>query len=153
MKKGLVLLGMLLLLVTGCTTSTKEQKMVCTRTTNMNGMEMSFNYEVYYKGSDVTKVKTKEQITTDQIDTLNQYKDQVESLYSNFDNIKQYKYDVSIDGNTLTSTTDINYETMDINELIKIDSSIEQLLNDNKKVDFDKITHVYEQTGATCKTE
>ena len=77
----------------------------------------------------------------------------MENLYSNFDNIENYKYNVIIEENTLTSTVNIDYTKIDINELLEIDSSVQQLLNDNKKVDLDKITQVYESAGAVCEVK
>lgn len=157
--KRVVILGIaLLLFVTGCgqqtgynESNTKDDKMICTRTTNANGLEMDFRYEVYYQGNDVNKVQTTEKITSDSTEILQAYQQQIKSLYSSFDNIEHYNYDVKIEGNTLISTTDINYQKMNIDELVNIDSSIEQLLNDDRKIDLDKITQVYEQLGATCE--
>ena len=111
---------------------------------------MDFRYEVYYQGQDVNKVETKEIIESDSQETLNTYKTTIENLYSNFDNIDNYKYNVVVEGNTLTSTTDINYAKIDMDQLLEVDSSIQQLLNDNNKVDLEKVTSVYEQAGATC---
>lgn len=159
MKKKLLILGIIaLVLITGCgqkekDTTKKMDKMVCTRTSNMNDLEMDFNYQVYYEGNNVNKVQTTEKIISDDTTVLGEYKQQIEALYSNFDNIENYNYNVVIEGDTLTSTTDINYEKIDINELLKIDSSISQLLNDDNKIDLDKITEVYEQIGATCEKE
>lgn len=159
MKKKLLILGIIaLVLITGCgqgskDITVKEEKMVCTRTANMNNLEMDFNYEVYYEGNNVNKVQTTEKITSEDTSVLEQSKQQIENLYSNFDNIENYNYNVVIEGNTLTSTTDINYEKIDIDELLEIDSSISQLLNDDNKIDLEKITQVYEQTGATCEKE
>lgn len=148
--KKIILLGIVLLIfVTGCGTS-KEEKMICTRTATMNGMEMDFRYEVYYQGNDVNKVKTTEKVKSDSEVTLKNLENQAKILYSNFDKIENYNYNVTIDGNTLISTTNINYQKINIDELLKIDSSIKQLLNDNNKIDLEKITQVYEQTGATC---
>ena len=152
MKKIIVLGIALLVFITGCGAE-PEQKMVCTRTGNMNGIKMDFRYEVYYQGQDVNKVETKEIIESDSQETLNTYKTTIENLYSNFDNIENYNYKVTINGNTLTSTTDIDYTKIDIDELLKIDSSIEQLLNDSKKIALDKITQIYESAGAVCKEE
>ncbi len=157
--KRIVILGIaLLLFVTGCgqqtdykEANTKDDKMICTRTTNANGLEMDFRYEVYYQENDVNKVQTTEKITSDSTEILQTYQQQIKSLYSSFDNIEHYNYDVKIEGNTLISTTDINYQKMNIDELVNIDSSIEQLLNDDRKIDLDKITQVYEQLGATCE--
>ncbi len=157
--KRVVILGIaLLVLATGCGqqtnynyTTNKEDQMICTRTANANGLEMDFHYEVYYQGNDVNKVQTTEKITSDSNELLQTYQQQIKSLYSNFDNIEHYNYDVKIEGNTLISTTDINYQKMNIDELVNVDSSIEQLLNDDRKIDLDKITQVYEQLGATCE--
>lgn len=151
MKKGVLLGIMLLLLITGCTT--KEEKIICTRTSTMNNMEMDLRYEIFYQGTDVNKVATVEKVITDDEETLKQLETQTKSLYANFDNIKNYHYNITVKNNTFTSTTDINYQKIDIDELVKIDSSIQQLLNENNKVDVDKITQIYTQTGATCKKQ
>ena len=152
MKKIIILGVALLILVTGCA-SGEEKKLVCTRTANMNGLEMDFRYEVYYQGKNVNKVKTTEKVTSDSETTLETLESQTKALYSNFDNIENYNYKVTINGNTLTSTTDIDYTKIDIDELLEIDSSVQQLLNDDKKIDLDKITQIYESAGAICEVE
>ena len=45
MKKIIILGVALLILVTGCGTE-QEQKMICTRTSNMNGVKIDLRYEV-----------------------------------------------------------------------------------------------------------
>jgi len=151
MKKYFVIVSMaLLLLVTGCG-NTKEEMMTCTRTGNMSGVEMDFTYNIYYQGDIVNKVQTTEIITSDDEETLKTYENGITSLYSNFDNIDHYNYDVVIEGNTLTSTTDINYKQMDMDKLLEIDSSIGSLLNSDNQVLLDKVVETYEATGATCK--
>ena len=152
MKKIIILGVALLILVTGCGTE-KEQKMICTRTSNMNGVKIDLRYEVTYQGNKVNKVESTEKVESDSKETLNTYKEAVENLYSNFDNIENYKYNVIIEGYTLTRTVKIDYAKIDINELLEIDSSVQQLLNDNKKVDLDKITQVYESAGAVCEVK
>ncbi len=152
MKKVFIVLGVLLLLVTGCGKEAAG-KMVCTRTTNMNNVEMDLRYEVYYEGNNVNKVQSTEKVISEDAETLQTYQEQVKKIYSSFDNVDHYNYDVSIEGDTLTSTTDFDYTKIDMDQLLKIDSSIEQFLNDNGKIDLDKITQVYEQTGATCSKE
>ena len=139
MKKSFIILGILLLLVTGCGQTQAEEKMVCTRTVNMNNVEMDLRYEVYYEGDNVNKVQSTEKVISDDEATLQTYQDQVESIYSNFDNVEHYNYEVSIEGDTLTSTTDIDYTKIDMDQLLEIDSSVEQLLNDNGKIDLDNI--------------
>ena len=90
-------MGILLLLVTGCGQTQAEEKMVCTRTVNMNNIEMDLRYEVYYEGDNVNKVQSTEKVISDDEATLQTYQDQVESIYSNFDNVEHYDYEVSIE--------------------------------------------------------
>lgn len=125
--------------------------MVCTRTSTMNGIKLDLNYQVYYQKDVVNKVQTTEKITSTSKETLATYKKAIEDLYSNFNGIKHYNYDIVIEGDTLTSKTDINYSKININDLLKIDSSIEQLLNKDNKISLEKIKEVYESTGAICK--
>ena len=61
------------------------------------------------------------------------------------------KYNVTeINGNTFTSTVDIDYEKIDTEKLISIDSSNSQLIK-NGKIDINDIKNIYESIGATCK--
>ena len=63
---------------------------------------------------------------------LNTYKEQIEKIYTPYKDIKYYTYNVTIDGNKLVSTVDINYAKIDTKKLIEIDSANSQLINDGK---------------------
>lgn len=137
------------LMLTGCGAE-EEKVMNCTRTLNQSGVKMDLKYTVKYKGNYVTVVQSEEKVTTDDVATLEAYKEQVEKMYSVYDNIEHYNYDVAIDGNTLTSKADINYEKIDTDKLIEIDSAVKQLIKDGKILVSD-IESVYTQLGATCE--
>jgi len=55
LKKLVVLVGFVLLVASGCGS---EKTMTCTRTMDQNGMKADLRYEVNYKGSTVSKVKS-----------------------------------------------------------------------------------------------
>lgn len=151
MKKVLFLAGISILLLTGC--GAKEQKtMTCTRTVNQSGMKMDLSYEVKYTGDYVDTVKSVEKIESDNAEVLKTYKETVESMYSAYDNIKYYDYDVVIDGNTLTSTVNINYSKIDTDKLLEVDSALGQLIKDGK-VSIDDIESVYNAVGAICERD
>lgn len=149
MKKSLCIFGMfLLVLVAGCSKS--EKTLVCTRTTNQGNIKMNLNYTVEYSGKYVNKVKTTEKIQSSSKELLDTYKSSIESLYKPYKEIEHYNYNVSIKDDTLTSTTDINYEKIDTEKLIKVDSANKQLITDGK-VKVEDLKKAYESLGAECK--
>lgn len=154
MKKRYLLLAVIIpiiFLVTGCTSLKNiEKSMTCSRSMNQNDMRTNLNYKVFYKNNYVTRVKSEESIETSSTSTLNTYKEQIEKIYSPYKDIKFYQYNVTIDGNKLVSTVDINYEKIDTKKLIEIDSANSQLIK-NGKVKLSDVRSLYEQLGATCK--
>lgn len=160
MKKFLLLiLGFCCIVsVTGCgkneqPTEKKEAKedkvMTCTRTMEQSGMKMNFEYKVTYQGDTVKVVVSNEQVTSDNAQILTAYKEAVEKVYSPYAGIEYYDYEVTIDGNKLTSLATINYEKIDTDKLIKVDSANAQLIKDGK-VSVTDIESVYQSVGASC---
>lgn len=152
MKRKYLFLAVTMLvvfLVTGCSSS-EEKTMTCTRTMNQSGMKTNLNYKVTYSGDYVNRVQSEESIETSDTTTLNTYKEQIEKIYTPYKDIKYYTYNVTIDGNKLVSTVDINYAEIDTKKLIEIDSANSQLINDGK-VKLSSVKSLYEQLGATCK--
>lgn len=154
MKKRYLLLAVIIpiiFLVTGCTSLKNiEKSITCSRSMNQNDMRTNLNYKVFYKNNYVTRVKSEESIETSSTSTLNTYKEQIEKIYSPYKDIKFYQYNVTINGNKLVSTVDINYEKIDTKKLIEIDSANSQLIK-NGKVKLSDVRSLYEQLGATCK--
>lgn len=152
MKRKYLFLAVTMLvvfLVTGCSSS-EEKTMTCTRTMNQSGMKTNLNYKVTYSGDYVNRVQSEESIETSDTTTLNTYKEQIEKIYTPYKDVKYYTYNVTIDGNKLVSTVDINYAKIDTKKLIEIDSANSQLINDGK-VKLSSVKSLYEQLGATCK--
>ena len=152
MKRKYLFLAVTMLvvfLVTGCS-SREEKTMTCTRTMSQSGMKTNLNYKVTYSGDYVNRVQSEESIETSDTTTLNTYKEQIEKIYTPYKDIKYYTYNVTIDGNKLVSTVDINYAKIDTKKLIEIDSANSQLINDGK-VKLSSVKSLYEQLGATCK--
>ena len=135
-------------LVTGC--SSTKKTMTCTRSMNQNEMTTNLSYKFSYTGNYVTRVKSEESIETSDTSTLNTYKEQIEKIYSPYKDVKYYQYNVTIDGNKLVSTVDINYALIDTDKLIEIDSANSQLIKEGK-VKISDVKSLYEQLGATCK--
>ena len=152
MKRKYLFLAVTMLvvfLVTGCSSS-EEKTMTCTRTMNQSGIKTSLNYKVTYSGDYVNRVQSEESIETSDTTTLNTYKEQIENVYTPYKDVEYYTYNVTVNGNKLVSTVDINYAKIDTKKLIEIDSANSQLINDGK-VKLSSVKSLYEQLGATCK--
>ncbi len=150
MKKVLLIVMCVgVLFLTGCGAE-KEKTLKCSRTLNQSGIKMDLNYNVKYKGNYVNVVKSEEKIISDNAETLNTYKEQLEKTTQSVSKIKYYDHDIKIDGDTLTSTITIDYTKIDTDKLIEVDSSLKQLIK-NGKVSVKDIKSVYSQLGVTCE--
>ena len=136
-------------LLTGCGAE-KEKTMKCSRTINQAAIKMNLTYNVTYKGDYVSKIESNEKITTEDESTLELYKTQLENSTASFKDIEHYDHEVKIDGNTLTSTITIDYEKIDTDKLIEIDSSMKQLIKDGK-ISVENIESLYSKLGVTCE--
>ncbi|MBP3920271.1 MAG: DUF1307 domain-containing protein [Bacilli bacterium] len=157
MKKLFIVLTVVgALCLTGCGADEKkangsnEKVMTCKRTANQTGVSMDLSYNVSYKNNVVTKVESIEKITSENDDVLETYKDQIEKTYAPYKNIEYYDYNVTIDGNTLTSKADIDYSKIDTDKMIEIDSANGQIIK-NGKINIDTLKSLYESIGATCE--
>ena len=154
MKKKILLFSsvfIFLILITGCSKESGNL-MTCTRSMNQNNIKTNLKYNISYDGDYVTRVKSIETVETDSEDILNSYKTQIESLYSPYNDIEYYEYNVKVEDNKLTSTVDINYEKVDTDKLLEIDSANGQLIKDGK-IKVNDIKSVYESLGAICEND
>ena len=123
--------------------------MTCTRTATQGTLKLDVNYTVTYSGKYVKKVESTEKIISSSTSALETYKKTVENIYAPYNDIEYYDTEVSIDGDTLTSKVVIDYENIDTDKLIKLDSSIGNIVK-NGKIKIEDMKSIYEQTGATC---
>ncbi|MDE5630654.1 MAG: YehR family protein, partial [Bacilli bacterium] len=144
-------LSLLALTMTACGDDTVKT-MKCSRTMDQSGMKADFQYEVTYKGNDVVTVKTVEKMETSEenASALEAAKKSVEELYAEYNKLDHYSNKVEIDGNVLTSTTEIDYSKVDTDAMIKLDSANASLIKDGK-VNVNDLKSMYEATGATCE--
>lgn len=145
MKKTMFLL-LVLFLSTGCS---KQKLLTCTNDIiTENDVSMSAEYKIYYKGSYVTLVKSTEKIVTDDKTLLETYKKNLEESYSPYNKLNYYVNSISIEDNTLISSTTINYQKIDFAKLKKLDK--DNSLIKEGKVKLADLQTLYEDNGATC---
>ena len=150
MKKIGIILFVSLLLLVGCTTKEESGVLTCTRTAKQGNIDLSLNYKIAYTGEYVNTIETTEIVKSEDQNTLNLYKTQLENVYEPYKSIDYYENEVTIEGDTLTSKTKIDYEHINVDDLIEIDSANEQILKDGKAKVSD-FRSMYESIGASCK--
>ena len=151
MKKGFILMFiMIMLVVSGCGAK-KSGTMTCTLDKKiMEGTTIKSEYKVKYAGKYVSKVDSKEVIKSNSDYYLETVLEEAEKIVDKFDNIDYYDSEVELDGNTLVTETHIDYANIDTDKLLEIDSSVGLIIRDGK-VAKDDLKLVYEAMGATCK--
>src|SRR5699024_4633147 len=108
MKKKTLLLILVIGIITGC--APKTGTMTCMmKTYPTKGITIRSTYIAKYKNNQVTKLKTIEKITAEEKDNLEVYQEKIDELYADYQDIDYYQNNTKIKGNTLTSTTLIDY--------------------------------------------
>ena len=154
MKKILISITIIVLLIitviVGYNIKIYSGTLVCTNTYKEDDISFKTTYHVEYKKKYATKLVSIETITTSETQILNDYKTNLEMMYLRFNEIPHYQNTISIKENTLTSKTIINYSKIDLDELIKVDSSFNEVIKNNK-ISITKLKEQYASTGALCK--
>ena len=151
MKKKTLLLILVIGIITGC--APKTGTMTCTmKTYPTNGITIRSTYIATYKNNQVAKLKTIEKITAEEKDNLEVYQEKIDELYAGYQDIEYYQNKTKIKGNTLTSTTLIDYNKVDTDKLIEVDSGNAGVIK-NGKVEINNLEKLYKQNGCNCKKE
>ena len=154
MKKKIILSLVLSIIVLGCTGCNPETgTMTCTMSSYpTEGITLRSTYKAQYKNNSVTELETVEQVIAEDEDNLETYKDRIDELYNGYQELDHYENKTTIEDNTLTSTTTIDYSKVDTDKLIEIDSGNAKLIKDGK-VNIDDLQDMYRQNGCNCKKE
>ncbi len=152
MKKYIMpifLISIITIICSGCTPETGT--MTCTMTTfPTEGITLSSTYTATYEDNIVTNLQTEEQITSEEKETLEIYKEKIEEIYQDYQNLEYYENKIKLKNNTLTSTTNINYQKVNTEKLIEIDNGNASIIK-NGKVAIDDLKKMYQKNGCNCK--
>ena len=127
----------------------RTNKMICTYSATADVYAIKTKYIVTFKNKIVKNIYTEETLTKYGDKVLNDYKTTLDSLYQPYSKLKYYDYSVELKDNQVTSKININYEKLDINKFISIDSNNKKILTNNK-VMIKTIKKIYKNNGARC---
>ena len=138
-------------LVTGCD---EEYKIVyCTRSVedSSNNISASMRYELYYDSNYyVRKSVSNEEITSTSSDVIEEYKKAYEDSFKAYKDLSYYTNTITVNDNTLTSLTIIDYDKVDSKKILKIEGDDGNIFTKDGKVKLDTLIERYQKTGSKC---
>lgn len=154
MKKFLTILGFSALAITLVGCGAKEKTFTCTlyKKDVINNYELTSTYKVYATGDVVDKVETTEFVKSDNALMIDYFEETLEKSYKSMNEAYGgYDNKITKEELELTSITTVDYNNMNIDQLVKDDSSMKSIVNDNNKITVEGIKNLYEQLGAECE--
>ena len=152
MKKCLILLFAVLLFA-GCNESKKEETTKCSISSKdvVNNYELNSEYVIYYTGDTVNRVHTVEKVKSDSDSIIDTFKTTIENMYKSMnDSYGGYEYSTKVNGNELVSTTDIDYNKMNVEQYVKDQPTLKSYFKDGK-ITLEGVKKIYNALGATCE--
>ena len=165
MKKYSVIILFLafVLLVTGCekkntiesggekvSVSGMEHKH-CTRGAVADAdIDVSLEYDIYYKGENIQILHAVEKVITSDEDSLTTYEDAYKKIYDNYKGLKYYDAKVVRGDTTVTSDVTINYAKIDIEKLIAIEGEEDNVF-ENGEAKLQKWLALADKFGTKCE--
>ncbi len=145
-----------IILFSGCnkdnSTEDSDKVLHCTRNVvAQDNMTTDIKYSIYYNGDYVTKTVSIEKVTSKDKNVLNKFKESYENVFLNYKNIDYYDNKVEINGNTVSTTTVVDYRKVDVNKIIEIEGKEDNIFDDDGKVKKDTLVSFYKKYGITCK--
>ena len=159
------ILLILTILVTGCEdkkdnniisngekVSTSEMKHLhCTRkATASSDMKVSLNYDIYYKGENISILHAEDKVTSNNKENLDSYENSYNTIKSNYEGLNYYDQTVTRDENSVTNDITINYDKIDTDKLLEIEGEEDNIIVD-KKAKLNKWLTLAKKVGTTCK--
>lgn len=145
----------LALTLSGCGEKKLEERtLTCTlyQKNVINNYELNSTYKIYATGEVVNKVETTEVVNSDDETVIDYFEETLDTSYTSMNNAYGgYDYNITRENGTLTATTTIDYNEMDLEQLATDDASMKAIINEDKKITIEGIKSLYEQMGAECE--
>lgn len=154
MKKKIlfIMLGLTLLLVTGCGNEMEVTKCTLTSNDTTNGYKLDAVYNIYAKNDEVQKVETTETVTSSSDSVLSYFESYIKKTYKAYnDSYGGYTYTVTNSDGKVISKVTIDYTKLNIKQFVKDNSSMKSYVDSNNMITTDGMKTLYEKLGASCQ--
>lgn len=149
MKKYL-LICFIILILTGCKKEEITNHTECTINSEVEGIKVEGIYKITYTDNYIDNVTFNEKYTVSDEYLVETVEATFDALYKEPSKLKHYEYSRETNGLIITSTVNINYNKINLEELTKLDNSLKNILKDGK-IEANTLINSYEANGATCK--
>ena len=113
---------------------------------------VSINYDLYYNDEEYLQIlNSKEEIKSSNSNLLDQYEEAYKKIYKAYDGLEYYDNLIKRTDDTVVSTTTINYGKIDMDELMKIEGSEDNVKVSNGKIKLTDWKKFAKKYGTTCK--
>lgn len=166
----------LLLLLTGCSNTEKNEDMKqtntkqnteyneiisnemsnslvhehCTREGTLTGGEVSLNYDLYYIGDNLNLLVSEEKVISSDKKLLDEYDTAYRKIDTNYLGLEYYDTEVLREANYVSRKAIINYEKININQLLKIEGEEDNIV-EGGVAKVSKWKELAKKFGTTCQ--
>ena len=102
----------------------------CTRTGTLTGGSTDLSYEIYYTGKVLNRVESTEKVISDDDEILDQYEGAYRAIHAHYEGLEYYDTNVIRTDDSVTSIIIIDYDHIDIDELISIEGEEDNIFED-----------------------
>ena len=114
------------------------------------GIDVSLEYDIYYKGENIQILHSVEKVITSNEESLSTYEDAYKKIYENYKGLKYYDANVVRGDTTITSDVTINYAKIDVEKLIAIEGEEDNIF-ENGKAKLQKWLVLAYKFGTKCE--
>lgn len=114
------------------------------------GMDVELRYTIKYKAGDILELISVQKVISEKQDSLSTYEDAYKKIANNYTGLEFYDTDIVRDSNSVTYTTIINYEKININKLLDIEGKEDNIIK-NGKAKLSLWLDLASKVGTTCE--
>ena len=130
---------------------TNMQHKHCTREGTIDtGSQVSLNYDIYYTGEALNLLKSEEKVISSDQNVLTTYENAYKKIHANYEGLEYYDTEVVRGDTTVTSTIVINYDKVNIKQLLAIEGEEDNII-ENGEAKVDKWLTLAKKFGTKCE--
>ena len=122
----------------------------CTRAGVISDGDVSLNYDIYYTGEVLNLLQSEEKVISSNDETLTIYEDAYKAIHAHYDGLQYYDTEVIRGDTTVTSKITIQYDKLDINQLLAIEGAEDNIIEDGV-AKVGKWKEFAKKFGTTCE--
>ena len=96
------------------------------------GIDVDLNYTIKYKRGNILELISVQKVSSDNNDSLDVYENAYKNISKSYDGLEYYDTKIVRNGNSVTYTITINYDKIDVSELLAIEGEEDNIIKSGK---------------------